>query len=224
MLSRLFLGMSLLGAEWVLYLLVGLSLLSITLIAERWLFYRSAGRGLDDFRTQLRNAAGNAAWSDALNTARARQASSAADSPDLEAGMAVALLEHSTGAQGEGSTRSKDVEVLEQLARDAIMRNRITWDRNLSILATIGSNAPFVGLFGTVLGIIKAFHDLSQQAQAGAASGVTAGISEALVATAVGIMVAIPAVVAYNLFQRRVRNAAARAEALKSYLIGKIAG
>ncbi len=83
-------------------------------------------------------------------------------------------------------------------------RERMRLERNLVYLATLGSNAPFIGLFGTVLGIIKAFHDLAAS-QAGGPSVVMAGISEALVATAVGLMVAIPAVVAFNYFNRRVR-------------------
>jgi biopolymer transport protein ExbB len=83
-------------------------------------------------------------------------------------------------------------------------RERLRLERNLAFLATLGSNGPFIGLFGTVLGIIKAFHDLAGS-QAGGASTVMAGISEALVTTAVGLMVAIPAVVAFNYFSRRVR-------------------
>jgi biopolymer transport protein ExbB len=83
-------------------------------------------------------------------------------------------------------------------------REKLRLERNLSFLATLGSNAPFIGLFGTVLGIIKAFHDLAH-AQGGGPSVVMSGISEALVATAVGLMVAIPAVVAFNYFNRRVR-------------------
>jgi biopolymer transport protein ExbB len=79
-----------------------------------------------------------------------------------------------------------------------------------------------LGLFGTVLGIIKAFHDLRQEAGVGI-QAVSSGISEALVATAVGILVAIPAVVAFNMFQRRVKASMNEAEALKSYLIGKLA-
>ena len=74
---------------------------------------------------------------------------------------------------------------------------------------TLGNNAPFVGLFGTVLGIIKAFHDLGATGAKGAAiqQTVMAGISEALVATAVGLAVAIPAVVAFNVFNRWLKNA-----------------
>jgi biopolymer transport protein ExbB len=82
-------------------------------------------------------------------------------------------------------------------------RERLRLERNLAFLATLGSNGPFIGLFGTVLGIIKAFHDLAAS-QAGGASTVMSGISEALVTTAVGLLVAIPAVVAFNYFRRRV--------------------
>jgi biopolymer transport protein ExbB len=211
MLSNLFLGMSLVGAEWVLYLLILLSILSVTLIVERMRFYKTATRGLAEFRGQIRQAAAAGNWPSAAQAAEARARSRVAGSPDLESEMAYALL-----SQGKQSP-----EVLTELAQDAVVRAKLSWEKNLSMLATIGANAPFVGLFGTVLGIIKAFHDLSQQAGAGA-QGVTAGISEALVATAVGILVAIPAVVAFNLFQRKVKSALAEAEALKSYLVGKI--
>ena len=84
-------------------------------------------------------------------------------------------------------------------------RERLRLERRLAFLATLGSNAPFIGLFGTVLGIIKAFHDLASNQGGAGPSVVMAGISEALVATAVGLMVAIPAVVAFNYFNRRVR-------------------
>lgn len=128
--------------------------------------------------------------------------------------MTLALLSHSKGASPD---------VLVEVAGDPVLRARMDWEKNLSMLATIGSNAPFIGLFGTVLGIIKAFHDLSQQAVTGAQT-VTSGISEALVATAIGLLVAIPAVIAFNLFQRRVKRALAEAESLKSFLVGQLAG
>jgi biopolymer transport protein ExbB len=96
-------------------------------------------------------------------------------------------------------------------AEGAKAREKLRLERNLAFLATLGSNAPFVGLFGTVLGIIKAFHDLAAN-QAGGPSVVMAGISEALVATAVGLMVAIPAVAAFNYFNRRVRRFMSKVE------------
>lgn len=213
MLSQLFLGMSLLGAEWVLYLLVLLSIFSVTLIIERALYYRAASKQLLEFRSRVRQTATEGKWEDALKLAQERAQNG---SQDLDSQLALAVIGHTM----KGGNHS--VEVLNELSRDTLMRSRLSWDRNLSTLATIGNNAPFIGLFGTVLGIIKAFHDLSQQAGTGA-QGVTAGISEALVATAFGLLVAIPAVAAFNMYQRRVKAAVSEAEALKSFLIGKLA-
>jgi len=78
-------------------------------------------------------------------------------------------------------------------------------ERNTSIVATIGNTAVYIGLFGTVLGIIRAFHDISA-AGAGGMSIVIGGVAEALVCTAAGLFVAIPAVIAYNYFSRRVEQ------------------
>jgi biopolymer transport protein ExbB len=101
-------------------------------------------------------------------------------------------------------------------------------EQNLVLLGTVGSNAPFVGLFGTVLGVIKAFHELSLQGAASGGATVMRGISEALIATAVGILVAIPALVAYNYFKDHVKDALAESESLNhlalSYLQPPSAG
>jgi biopolymer transport protein ExbB len=94
-------------------------------------------------------------------------------------------------------------------------------ERGLSFLATVGSNAPFIGLFGTVLGIIQAFHDLAANTSE-ASEAVMAGISEALVATAVGLLVAIPAVVLYNFFTRWVKGRLARSESLADLVMSQL--
>lgn len=218
MLSKLFLGISLAGAEWVLYLLMVISITSVALIFERFLFYRDASRGLKDFRAQLRALVQKNQWEDAATLARARAALQSGRNPDLEAEMSLLLLSHPRSEGGRSGS-----EILGEIAKDPVFRARKAWDQNLSLLATIGSNAPFVGLFGTVLGIIKAFNDLSMSQVTSAPQAVTSGISEALVATAFGILVAIPAVVAFNLFQKRVRSALLEADALRSFLIGKLA-
>jgi len=153
-------------------------------------------------------------WNEAFEVAANRAKECDGVPLDLETGLARVLLQKRDAVPG--------VDVLTEIAQSEVVRAKIQWDKNLSILATIGSNAPFIGLFGTVLGIIKAFHDLSQQAMAAGAQTVSAGISEALIATAVGILVAIPAVVAFNLFQRQVKKAMSEAEALKSFLIGAL--
>jgi biopolymer transport protein ExbB/TolQ len=94
-------------------------------------------------------------------------------------------------------------------------------ERGLAYLGTLGNNAPFIGLFGTVIGIIMAFEELGTagKAAAGAASasasaGVMSSIAEALVATAIGLAVAIPSVAFYNYFQRRIKATVSNTEAL----------
>ncbi|QQR80800.1 MAG: MotA/TolQ/ExbB proton channel family protein [Deltaproteobacteria bacterium] len=211
MINQLFLGLSLAGSVWVLYFLSFLSILSLALIFERWWFYKKASRGLDLFREKIRAATRQKNWEEVRNTSKDRLNQGFGMDQDMESSIVDALV----------NTQAKpQIESLQELAQDAIIRAKLNWDRNLSLLATIGSNAPFIGLFGTVLGIIKAFHDLSQQ-NSGPQS-VTSGISEALVATAIGLLVAIPAVIAFNLFQRRVKTAVSEAEALKSFMIGKM--
>ncbi len=217
MLSNLFLGMSLVGAEWVLYVLILLSIFSVSVIIERARFYCASRRGLDEFRKGVRRTIEAGQWDEALKLAESRKTAQKGRPQDLDTEMVIALIKHTGGKKGGHSS-----EALSEVAQDAVLRARLHWDRNLSALATIGNNAPFIGLFGTVLGIIKAFHDLSQQVATGART-VTAGISEALIATAVGILVALPAVVAFNLYQRKVKAAATEAEALKSFLVGKLA-
>lgn len=82
---------------------------------------------------------------------------------------------------------------------------KLLLEKRLGILATFGNNAPFIGLFGTVLGVIKAFHSLGTSTEFGVRVVMT-GISEALVATAMGLFVAIPSVIAYNYFVRRIKT------------------
>jgi len=82
---------------------------------------------------------------------------------------------------------------------------KLNLEKRLGILATFGNNAPFIGLFGTVLGVMQAFHDLGQSSEFGV-KVVMEGISEALVATALGLFVAIPSVIAYNYFVRKIKT------------------
>ena len=93
--------------------------------------------------------------------------------------------------------------------------------RRLGFLATLDSNAPYIGLFGTVLGIVKAFKDLASN-MAEASSSVMGGIAEALVATAVGLVVAIPAVVAFNVFKGTVADAVTDCQLLARLLLARL--
>ncbi len=196
-----------LGAAPVMWLMIALSLISFAIIVERALFFFSARC---DFAALARGFSQQLRLGDHL-AARGLLESSRS----LEAEVVLAGLDEvERGAQA----------VREALAgATAVQRTKL--DRRLGYLGTLGSNAPFVGLFGTVIGIILAFEELSRAgASAMASTGVMASIAEALVATAIGLLVAIPAVAAYNAFQRRIRAIAANTEALSRVLLVHLEG
>jgi biopolymer transport protein ExbB len=201
-LTERILGFTLLGSEWVLWLLIGLSVLSVAIMVERGLFLRD-GDDADALSREL----------DALlrngDVAGARQVLSGKRAPVATvATSGLANYDRGSDAVSEAMAGTK-------------ARLRIDLERNLGVLGTLGNNAPFIGLFGTVLGIIKAFADLSRN-QSGGAAAVMSGISEALVATAVGLMVAIPAVIAFNFFQAKVRRTMARIDAMAHLVLSTI--
>lgn len=205
MLTQTLLKLTLVGAEWVLWVLVLLSFISIALIVDRCIYFYvrridadSLGEQLEKFLQagDVRGAFDLVKESDAIECAVV-----AAGLPALRRGAT---------ACGEAMLAAKS-------------RLRPVVDARLSILATIGSNAPFVGLLGTVLGIVKAAHDLSGGGTGtGDPNAVMAGVFEALVATAVGLFVAIPAVVAFNLLQRRVRNTMANVDSLAHLVLANV--
>lgn len=191
------------GAEWVMWILIVLSIASIAVICERLAFYRrNSAPEVLELLPLLRDGK----WDEA----RAALAG-------MRGMEAEVLLEALDAASGGAST-------VEDAVAGAIARKRASFERFLSFLGTLGSNAPFIGLFGTVIGIIDAFSSLAGggQATTSTASVVMSGISEALVATAVGIFVAIPAVAAYNLFTRWLKTITTRAGATSSAVVAHL--
>ena len=110
-------------------------------------------------------------------------------------------------------------EQIDRAVSSYIKEERPKLEKGLTVLATLGANAPFIGLFGTVLGIIRSFAYLGSQSGSAA---VMSGVSQALYATAMGLFVAIPAVVAYNIFSNQVKKSVSKAEALRDLLITKL--
>lgn len=110
-------------------------------------------------------------------------------------------------------------EAIAYAQRSFLVDQRAEMSKGLSVLATLGSNAPFIGLFGTVLGIIQSFGALATSSAA--MNQVIFSLAEALIATAIGLFVAIPAVVAYNYFSNRVKNAIADAESLRDLYLSR---
>ena len=119
-------------------------------------------------------------------------------------------------------TSAKDLNLLQaHIDREIsyyLKEKRQALNKNLYILASLGSNAPFIGLFGTVLGIIRAFAYLGSQSGSAA---VMTGVSQALYATAIGLLVAIPAVTAYNYFSNQIKKATANLESLRDLYLSQ---
>ncbi len=121
------------------------------------------------------------------------------------------LDEHQRAAGKTIKHCGNSAELLEQSLRVQLQQEQHSMESGLTLLASIGSTAPFVGLFGTVLGIMHAMHEIT--ASGSTSLDVVAGpIGDALVATAIGIAVAVPAVLAYNFFLRRVKVQRSRLE------------
>tara|TARA_B100001989_G_C24544517_1_gene469844 strand:+ start:2404 stop:3048 length:645 start_codon:yes stop_codon:yes gene_type:complete len=125
------------------------------------------------------------------------------DVSDLETSELILVTTYEELKQKKTSDSS--VESAERLIRVVASREEERLSNNLSMLATISSSAPYIGLLGTVIGIINAFQGLSTTAQL-TLSSVAPGISEALIATAVGLLAAIPALIAYNQFSKKLDN------------------
>ena len=106
-------------------------------------------------------------------------------------------------------SRAGDRAAMTEAAQKAVQEQINDLETRLPTLATVASTAPFVGLFGTVVGIIRAFHDISVNV-GGGPEIVAAGISEALVATALGLLVAIPATMGYNYFVHQIQRMSSR--------------
>ena len=207
MLERSIVAFAQLGAEWVLWVLVILSVLSVAVMIERALFY--LGR-----RADVKHLTGRiGALLDDKDVAGAQKLLEGDDT--MEAHVLRAGLDHVH--RGE--------KVAEETMAAELTRQKARFDARLIFLGTLGNNAPFIGLFGTVLGIIKAFKDLAV-ADAGAAGGnaqvVMSGISEALVATAVGLAVALPAVIAFNYFKTVVKRSVQNAQTLSRAVVVRV--
>jgi biopolymer transport protein ExbB len=195
------------GAAPIMYLMIGLSIVSLAIIIERAWFFRSISV---DVHALARAVAERLNAGDRRGALRIVEASTSTEAAIAAAGI----------RQGD-----RNAAAVGSAMESATALERIRLERGLAYLGTLGNNAPFIGLLGTVIGIVQAFDSLERTAQAnGASTAVMGAISEALVATAIGLAVAIPAVMAYNYFQRRIKGTFGRAEALKHVLLAHFEG
>jgi biopolymer transport protein ExbB len=191
------------GARWVLWLLVVLSVVAVAIIIERAVLFFSSRDDVARLRSELRRLLLAGEFKQALRCLE--------QSPSFEARIAAAGLECE-----EPSGADERMQGEQELAR-------LNMERRLAILGTLGNNAPFIGLLGTVIGIVRAFREL-EQAGAQVSAGLMAEIGEALIATAIGLLVALPAVAAFNGFQRLVRARLGQAEVLRHEVLSYLKG
>lgn len=198
------------GAGWVMWIMIGLSIVSVAIMLERTWFYFSLRDDIAQLADKLRKA---------LRSKDMEEAKKLIDaSPSAEAAVVSAGL-----AEADRGARAAD-----EAMKGAAALQRLRLERRLAFLGTVGNNAPFIGLFGTVIGVIQAFEALGKEDKVASAATAAAGmapqqvmaaIAEALVATAIGLAVAIPAVAAYNIFMRKAKTVLANTEALTRVLL-----
>lgn len=200
------------GAAWVMWLLIGLSVVSVAIILERTWYFWTTRTDLEALKRELHNALD----SSVAEAVKKMEASSSAEAGVVVAGLRVA---------------NKGAEAVHHAMSGEAALWRMKLERRLAYLGTLGNNAPFIGLLGTVIGVVMAFEALGESAKQPLAAqasanlapqAVMSSIAEALVATAVGLAVAIPAVAANNIFQRMVKARLANTEALSGELLAWI--
>ena len=184
--------------------MLGLSVWSVSIILERKKFYRDQKSGSD--AKKIRELIAGQKWSELLSFTSGKT--------DLI----------STSMHQLASAKSKNIgqkaEYFDRIFRSHVSANKTKMEKSFANLATLGANAPFIGLFGTVLGIIQAFAALGFESTGTGA--VMSGISRSLVATAAGLFVAIPAVVAFNYFSKTLKELYAENDSLKDLFISNI--
>jgi biopolymer transport protein ExbB/TolQ len=192
---------ALLGSAWVLYLLIGLSVVSIAIMIERAIYFA--------VRRDDTDALGDALVAK-LRAGDRRGAAQLLDrSPSVEAAVVRPALEWMEGGPA----------AVEEALEAEMRKKRRDLERGMTFMGTLGNNAPFVGLLGTVIGVVQAFHLLGEGQNKQAMGNVMSGISEALVATGVGLVVALPAVVAYNVIGKKVAEVEANVGIIAKQLL-----
>jgi len=182
----------------VMCCLVALSVFSVAVIVDKHRRFRAASRQSQLFKPVFGKFLHGGEVQELIDAARLHQTSHVAQV------VSAGLLEYE-GVRRTGGDPVASLELVTSALRDSMSETLIQLKRGLGFLATIGSTAPFIGLFGTVIGIINAFRGIAATGSGGMAA-VSGGIAEALVATALGIFVAIPAVVAFNHFTGQLEN------------------
>jgi biopolymer transport protein TolQ len=193
----------------VMAVLVLASVASWMMIFQRWFFLRKQLSEIDSFEEHF--------WSGIDLRKFFAELEDDDDLNGIENVFVAGFREFTRLSESGGADAEAIMQGVQRVTRVALMREEARLETHLAFLATVGSTSPYVGLFGTVWGIMNSFRSLANMSQATLAS-VAPGISEALVATAMGLFAAIPAVIGYNRFSARVEGLMKRYEAFSDEL------
>ncbi len=192
--------MQFLRSSWVLLLMGSLSIVVVALAIERWFYFQRTKMDSEAFMEKIKGFIVDGSYKEAIEYCKTFK------------GNVAAVVRF--GLENRQFPREENDKLMEAKR----MEERLNLDRYLDILGTLGNTAPFMGLLGTVLGIMQAFKDLANTTGAGP-EVVMVGISEALVATAAGLSVAIPAVIIFNLYMKRVKIISVEMDAVSKKLL-----
>jgi biopolymer transport protein TolQ len=179
----------------VMGVLMMASLSSWVMIFQRWIYLRRVSGEVDDFEDHF--------WSGIDLRELYRELDAEEDLSGIETVFVSGFREYGRLSDQSGVDTDAIMQGVQRAMRVALNREEEKLETHLAFLATVGSTSPYIGLFGTVWGIMNSFRSLANMSQATLAT-VAPGISEALVATAMGLFAAIPAVIGYNRFSARV--------------------
>jgi biopolymer transport protein TolQ len=196
----------------VLILLVGLSVWSWAITVAKILQFRRVRNDSEEFSSIFWESRNLSAIDDSSRRLAASPLAQVFATAYKELG---ALIQEREKRTDETAGRVNELGILERSLKKAAIKEGLKLEKGVTFLATVASSAPFIGLFGTVWGIMSAFQGLSQ-AKSTTIQAVAPGISEALVATAIGLAAAIPAAIAYNYFAVAIRHSKDQMEAFSS--------
>lgn len=187
-------------ARGIVVVLAIMSIWSLTVTLQKWLKIRKSQGATRKFAPQFSRAIQEENLDQAITLAEKNKESHVARV------LGGALSEVKPLLRDRATITAADINSAERAVERQMLIVLSEFKRGSGILGTVGATAPFVGLLGTTMGIVNAFTAMSQGGASGGLAGIGAGIAEALITTAFGLLVAIPAVWAYNYFSTKVEN------------------
>ena len=185
-------------ARGVVFVMIFMSLMSFTVAIKKLFYFYKSTSATRKFAPQFSRAIQEEQLDQAISLAEKNKASHVARVLGGALGEVKPLL------RDRATITAADINSAERAIERQMLLELTDFKRGLGIMATVGSTAPFVGLLGTCMGIVASFEAMSSQGAAGGLAGIAGGIAEALITTALGLLVAIPAVWFYNYFTTKI--------------------